>query len=238
MSQAAARVHLPSVRVRALALVRIPEPAERVPRWRGFTHEKAFAFTPALAVLLVSSADDARDCVAGSLFSVTLTLMLGVSMVNHRASFPARWNRVLRRLDHTTANLFFAGTWTSFALFLSGATTLTVSAMVWAGAILASLVTITWVDVPGWVPATIAVGAGWLTTPVLPQLARALGPLAFGLFVLGGASYMAGMLVYGMRRPNPIPADVGYHEIFHAFVLVGATCHYIALVFFVLPASA
>ncbi len=221
-------------RPHALAeVVELPAP---VPRLRGVSHEKAFAFAPALGLLLVASAEGARAVVAASLFAATMTLMLGVSAVNHRAAVPSQYQPWLRRLDHTTVNLFLAGTWTSFALLvLSGPTKLALTAGVWGGAVAASLVTILWVQVPGWIPATIGLTVGWSVVVILPDLGAAVGPAGLGLFLLGGLFYTAGAVVYALRRPNPLSANVGYHEIFHALVLAGAACHYLTLAFFVLP---
>ena len=35
----------------------------------------------------------------------------------------------------------------------------------------------------------------------------------------GGLLYTAGGVVYAMRRPEPVPAVFGYHEIFHVLVV-------------------
>jgi hemolysin III len=34
---------------------------------------------------------------------------------------------------------------------------------------------------------------------------------------------------YRRRRPDPSPSVFGYHEVFHAFVCVAATCQYAAI---------
>ena len=49
-------------------------------------------------------------------------------------------------------------------------------------------------------------------------------------WVLGGAFvYSAGALVYGLRRPNPIPGVQGLHELWHLFVMAGSACHFWAV---------
>jgi hemolysin III len=223
--------------LRSEALAEIVDLRAPVPRLRGVSHEKAFAFAPALGLLLVAAAENARDAEAASVFALTMMLMLGVSAVNHRAAVPPHWRPWLRRLDHMTINLFVGGTWTSFALLVqSGPAQLTLTAAVWGGAAAASLVTVLWVQVGGWIPATIALVVGWAgAVVVIPDLGAASGLAGLGLFLLGGLFYTAGAVVYALRRPNPLPATVGYHEIFHTLVLAGAACHYLALAFFVLP---
>jgi hemolysin III len=38
-----------------------------------------------------------------------------------------------------------------------------------------------------------------------------------------------------MRRPDPVPAVFGYHEVFHALVVVAALTHYAAVALTILP---
>jgi hemolysin III len=45
----------------------------------------------------------------------------------------------------------------------------------------------------------------------------------------GGVIYSLGALVYALRRPDPVPAVFGYHEVFHALVVVAAGVHYAAI---------
>jgi hemolysin III len=214
---------------RVLARVTYLEPMP-VPRLRGLSHEISFAFAPAFGLLLVAAAEGARASAGAVVYAVTMTLMLGVSALNHRAAVPGCWLPRLRRLDHVTVNLFMAGTWTAFALVLgSGALTSRVTAVVWGGAVVASLVTIAWVRVPGWIPAAIMTAAAWSAGVALPDLGAALGPGGLALVLLGASAYMAGAVVYALRRPNPLPASFGYHEVFHALVVVGVVCHYLAL---------
>ena len=50
-----------------------------------------------------------------------------------------------------------------------------------------------------------------------------------------GVLYSAGAAIYALRRPNPVPAVFGYHEVFHALVIAGAVTHYAVMALFVLP---
>ena len=50
----------------------------------------------------------------------------------------------------------------------------------------------------------------------------------------GGSANTAAPLGSPRRRPDPIPAVFGYHELFHALVVVAAACQYAAIASFVL----
>ena len=58
----------------------------------------------------------------------------------------------------------------------------------------------------------------------LPDLTSELGVGALALVAGGGLLYTAGAIIYALRRPDPVPAVFGYHEIFHVLVIVAARC--------------
>ena len=45
----------------------------------------------------------------------------------------------------------------------------------------------------------------------------------------GGVLYTLGALVYARRRPDPAPAKFGYHELFHALVVLAVCLQYSAV---------
>jgi len=65
---------------------------------------------------------------------------------------------------------------------------------------------------------------------VLPDLADAGGAGVAALLVAGGLAYSIGGVIYALKRPNPVPATFGYHELFHTGTIVGFACHYAAIV--------
>ena len=54
--------------------------------------------------------------------------------------------------------------------------------------------------------------------------------MTFALIVCGGVVYSIGARVYSTRRPDPIPAGFGFHEVFHALVLAAGLIFYVATV--------
>jgi hemolysin III len=47
--------------------------------------------------------------------------------------------------------------------------------------------------------------------------------------------YSAGAIIYGLRRPNPMPGVFGFHDVWHLFVMVGRACHFWAVLHYVAP---
>ncbi|MGZ4151285.1 MAG: hemolysin III family protein, partial [Actinomycetota bacterium] len=71
----------------------------------------------------------------------------------------------------------------------------------------------------------------------LPQLVRTLPTPATILMLAGGILYTVGAIVLARRRPDPAPAVFGYHEVWHAFMVAAAACHY-AMILLILRAAA
>jgi hemolysin III len=56
------------------------------------------------------------------------------------------------------------------------------------------------------------------------------------LMVVGGVLYTVGAIVLARRRPDPSPTTFGYHEVWHAFMVTAASCHY-AMILLLLRSS-
>ncbi len=42
-------------------------------------------------------------------------------------------------------------------------------------------------------------------------------------------------MIYGLQRPDPLPSIFGYHEVFHALVVVAAAVYFVAVAVYVVP---
>jgi hemolysin III len=204
------------------------------PRLRGVLHEVAFFVALVVGVLLVVYADGARASLAAAVFAGSVAAMLGASALYHRVTWSVRARPWMRRLDHAGIYLLIAGTYTPVGLLtLRGTMREVVLAIVWSGAAAAILMKFVWVDAPKWLSAVTGVALGWAGVAAMPQVARYAGTTAVVLLGIGGLAYTVGAVVYARRRPDPVPAVFGYHELFHALTLVAVSCQYVAIAFFV-----
>jgi hemolysin III len=205
------------------------------PRLRGVFHQYAFFVSLAFGALLVVGASGAGERTSAAVFATALAAMFGISALYHRVTWRPRARRWMRRLDHAAIYLLIAGTYTPVGLLaLSGAWRWTVLPVVWGGTLVAIVLKLAWIDAPKWLAATIAIVLGWIGIVALPQLWVHSGPLGAALLAAGGVLYTAGAIVYARRRPDPVPAVFGFHELFHALVIAAAACQYAAVALFVL----
>jgi hemolysin III len=126
--------------------------------------------------------------------------------------------------------IFIAGTYTPFALLaFTGPTRYVVLACVWGGALLGLLLNLVWIDAPKWLTAIAYMAVGWVGIAAVPQLIQHAGVAAFVLVAFGGLLYTVGAAVYAFHWPNPFPATIGFHEVFHLLVVAAAASQFIAV---------
>ena len=200
------------------------------PRLRGWSHLVAAVAFPLLGLVLVALADGTGAKVATGVYTAGLTLMYGVSAAYHRGRWSPPVQRRMRRLDHSTILIGIAATYTPImAVGVGGSTAAVMLTVVWAGAIAGVAMRLLWFDAPLWSVAAVYLGLGWVALLALPPMVRELGAVTFGLVLAGGLVYSAGAVVFARRRPDPVPTVFGYHEVFHALVLLAGACFYVAV---------
>jgi hemolysin III len=209
--------------------------AEVRPLLRGFSHQYAFFVSVVVGTLLVAGASGALERASAAVFAAAVAAMFGVSALYHRITWKPAARRWMRRLDHAAIYLLIAGTYTALGLLaLSGAWRWTILPLIWGGTLAAIVLKLAWVDAPKGLSVAIGIALGWVGVVALPQLWAHAGLSGVALLTAGGVLYTAGAGVYARRRPDPVPAVFGYHELFHALVIAAAACQYAAVAIFVL----
>ena len=208
------------------------------PRLRGVFHQYAFFVSLVGGILLVLLATTTRASVAAAIYAASVSALFGVSALYHRVTWTTPARRRMRRLDHSMIFLLIAGTYTPVGLLvLEGTLATVVLAVVWGGATAGIVLELAWTNAPRWLGGTVYLALGWVAVVAMPQLFGRLGVAGGLLIVAGGLLYTAGAAIYGLRRPDPVPAVFGYHEVFHLLVIAGVAAHFLAISVFALPAG-
>jgi hemolysin III len=201
------------------------------PRWRGVLHEFAAWYALGAGSVLVAMATSKRAAAAAAVYAVCLVALFTISAIYHRVQWTREEARAwMRRADHASIFLLIAGTYTPVALLgVGNAAGMKMLISVWIGAAAGVALSLFWVRRPKPLVGSLAVLVGWTAVPFFDEVRSMLAP-HFWLILAGGLAYTAGAIIYALRRPNPLPAVFGYHEVFHALTLVGASLHFAVVV--------
>jgi hemolysin III len=214
--------------------LRLPAPVK--PKLRGVSHEYAFFVSLACGVALILAASGGKARLAATIYAVAVSALFGTSALYHRVTWRPSARRWMRRLDHSMIFVMIAGTYTPVALIaLHGTLSKTILIVVWAGALGGVIFKLVWIDAPKWLLASVYVLLGLVSGAIVGELPAAIGWLGMAGLALGGLLYVIGAVVYASGRPDPAPKVFGYHEVFHALVIVAAGLQYAVIAFAVLP---
>ncbi|ANU14976.1 putative membrane protein hemolysin III [Planococcus halocryophilus Or1] len=183
----------------------------------------AYADQPALHVAAVS------------IFGISLIFLYSASTIYHSALSQPYIIAFLRKLDHSMIFALIAGSYAPFCLIALGGT---------LGWTLFSLVTVlglsgiffkmVWFHSPRWLSTVIYIAMGWIIIFAVVPLANTLSLTGLLLLVAGGVSYTVGGIIYGIKPNSLSSKHLGFHEIFHLFILFGSLCHFLSVYFYVL----
>jgi hemolysin III len=196
------------------------------PLLRGVSHEVAAVAAVAGWVALVLVAPGPRARVAALVYGACLVALFAASALYHRPNWSPRPYQWMRRIDHSAIFLLIAGTYTPICLLLGDGRARLTLALVWAAAALGIALALAWPAAPKVLRTVVYVALGWVAVPLVPALWAALGPRGVLLLAAGGALYTVGAVIYATRHPDPFPRVFGYHEVFHALVVVAAALHF------------
>ena len=201
--------------------------ADLRPRLRGTLHRVSAPLAAVCFVLLASQAESSGHLIAVVIYGACVTAMLSVSGTYHHRRIPPRARRILKRIDHATILLAIVGSYTAVTtVALAGTARAVMLTAVWVLTAVGIALRMLWLDAPRRWTTGVFLVVGWSILANLPAYIREMDPVEFALLLAGGLAYSVGGIVFARRSPDPWPATFGFHEVFHAFVVVGAAFHY------------
>lgn len=198
----------------------------------------ALLAVPGLVWLLVLSRREPAKMLSLLIYGLSLIVLFSASALLHGLKVHDRWRMWLNRFDHMAIFLLIAGTYTPIVYaFFPPRWRLPMLVGVWLVAAVGMFYKLASVRIHGFFNVSIYMLLGWGgALPLAMQAASAIGRDGLMLLLLGGLIYSVGFVIYYVRRPDPWPGRFGHHEIWHLFVIAGSLCHYLFMVYHVVPA--
>ena len=183
--------------------------------------------------LLLDDAGSGQMAAAAVVFCLSLIALYSASSIYH---FSGRGEAVLRRLkklDHSMIYVLIAGSYTPVVLrFMPAPRSYVFLGAIWLVALTGIAVKLLWIDAPRLIGTALYLALGWAVAFDFGVVLSMPAP-AIALLAAGGLAYTAGGIIYIAKRPNP-SAVLGFHELFHLFVIAGSLCHYLMVFWYVL----
>lgn len=205
---------------------------------RGFLHGgAAVAAVAGIVILLRQAGSDVPAATGALIFGLALVAMFTVSSLYHSVPWSGEWKARLQRVDHSMIFLLVAGTFTPLLIAtVSGAALAAWLVVLWSVAIAGILLKLLLPNVKTWLSLTLQLAMGWSALLLMPWVVKKLGMDALTLIALGGACYTAGAVIYSTKWPRLFPRSFSYHELFHVLVIGGSVFHFLAVLWYALPA--
>ena len=157
------------------------------------------------------------------IFGSSLILLYLASTLYHSTK-DLRKRFSFKVFDHIAIFILIAGTYTPFALVtLQGRTGWIILAVVWAIALLGTILKLFFTGRFKIFSTLLYVGMGWVIIFAIKPLMANLSPQGLQWLLGGGVAYTIGAVLYSISKLNY------NHAIFHFFVLLGSYCHFMAI---------
>jgi hemolysin III len=200
--------------------------------FNSITHGAGVLLSIAALVLLIvfsSIYGNTGHVVSCTIFGITLILLYTASTLYHSFQKPKIKN-ILKIVDHSCIYLLIAGTYTPFLMVtLRGVLGWTMFAVIWLLAIVGVVFKIFFVHRFKIISTIAYLFMGWIVIFAIKPLVDTMPAGGLAWLFAGGLAYSLGVIFYVWKT---LPFN---HAIWHMFVLAGSTCHFFAVLFYVLP---
>jgi hemolysin III len=193
------------------------------PLLRGWFHAAAAIGAVVLTVILCwITWGDIPRMISMLIFGLSMIELYTISAIYHIGNWPPSQRRILRTIDHANIFILIAGTYTPLCFnVLSGWFRIAMLLVIWLLATLGVCLSFFTLKLPRWVLAGLYIGMGWVAILALPAFMSKLPWTAMATLALGGILYTIGAAIYARKKPDPFPNVLGFHEVFHLFVIAG-----------------
>jgi len=184
-----------------------------------------------MLIVLASLYGTVWHIVSCAIYGATMITLYTASTLYHTVTSPT-WKFRMRIFDHASIFLLIAGTYTPFMLVnLRGPWGWSIFGVVWGLAVVGLVFKLFFTGRFGIVSTVVYILMGWMALIAIKPMLELIPPGGLWLILAGGLAYTGGVVFYAMKK---LPY---HHAIWHVFVLCGSVCHFLAVLWYVLPVA-
>ena len=172
-------------------------------------------------------------------YGISVTILFAASTIYHGLKKSDNENSLWRKFDHMAIFIMIAGTYTPVCyIYLDSKTAFLIILAQWVLVVLGILFKIFYLNAPRFLYTVIYLAMGWMAVIVIKDIISSMDSIALWYLFLGGISFTIGALFYITKWPEKITGYIGFHEIFHGFILLGAFFHYMMVYYGIIAHNA
>ena len=168
-------------------------------------------------------------------FGISMILLYATSATYHMVISSDKVLKFLQRLDHSMIFVLIAGTYTPFCLIaLNGKSGWILFSIIILIAVCGIVFKLAWFNCPRILSTSIYIIMGWMAIFVFKPLFISLSIEGLILLIVGGILYTIGGVIYALKPKCLYFKYLGFHEIFHIFIMLGSLCHFLCIYLYVI----
>lgn len=184
----------------------------------------AFAGAVVLAVLAKQSS---IFLAVSMIYGVSVVMLFSFSAVYHAKKREENENTIWRKMDHLAIFIMIAGSYTAICFFnLERNLCLGIVIAQWALVLAGIFFKFFYLSAPRFISTIIYLAMGWMSIFIIRHVTRAMSASEIISLVTGGIFYTIGAVIYIKKKPDILPCRIGFHGLFHIFVILGWICHF------------
>lgn len=197
-------------------------------------NEKVSAYSHGILIPIMAAGTIALVILAGK--NIHLKILLAVyglsgitlftaSFLYHTKKKHENERSTWRKLDRSAIFVLIAGTSTPMCfLYLERTTMWQVLTVQWT-LVLSGIAFSFFINAPRKISTLVYLSMGlFVLFPFISSITM-MPSYTLALFIAGSIFYIAGAIVYAIKKPNPFLPIMGFHEVFHMFVIAGSISH-------------
>ncbi|MCX8123843.1 MAG: hemolysin III family protein [Spirochaetes bacterium] len=178
-------------------------------------------------VILIFTASTPIIQLLSVIYGISVIVLFTASTLYHGLKQHEDEDSLWRRLDHMAIFIMIAGTYTPVCyIYLEFGTAMYIIAAQWVLVVLGIIFKLYFFNAPRIVYTAIYLAMGWMAIIVIKDIINVMDAMSLWYLFLGGVAFTVGALFYIVKWPKKTNGYVGFHEIFHGFILLGAFFHY------------
>ncbi len=168
---------------------------------------------------------------ASIVYGLSAISLFTASFLYHSKKRAENETSIWRKLDHAAIFILIAGTYTPMCYFyLDGWMKWGILIAQWSLVLSGIIFKLIFINAPRFIGTFIYLAQGWIVIIPLKRLYHVMPSDAMSFLVAGGIAYTVGAIIYALKKPDPLPGRMGFHELFHFFIVAGALFHLLMVI--------